>query len=180
MKVTIVSSDQLLLNKLSMKKKYLNGILIVLLIIIWGSLIYKYFGKQNNYLPSQELAYSTTDYKYIYGMTKDTSALVLINFNPFKATKRVKKQVNLKKARPKNQSNKTDKKTIVKWPNITYHGFVKGDSKATRLILLKIGNSLYRKREKETIKDVTLIKAFNDSLIVRYNNNKKTIKKIHD
>lgn len=162
-----------------MNRKYLNSILIVLLIVIWGSVIYKYFGKQHTNSKSQEFVDASMPFEYNSKMTKDTFKLELINTNPFKVLKKIKTSIVSKPSLPK----KTQKKVvnpIIKWPTITYHGFVKGDGKTTRLILLKIENKLYRKREKETIKEVTLIKAHNDSLIVMFNNSKKTIKKIHD
>lgn len=165
-----------------MNKKYLNSGLIVLLVIIWGSVIYKYFGKQTHSQIASEFVSSNHNYKNDYKMVKDTFKLELINSNPFKASNKVKKRVAhgaAKLAQKKNTKKAPNKANIV-WPTITYHGFVMGENKSRPLILLKINNRLYRKREKEIQNEVLLIKAYNDSLIVSFNNTKKTIQKKHD
>ena len=161
-----------------MNKKYLNSVLIVLLLIIWVGVFYKYFGNKNTSIKNTGVSNFTSNYKQNYMIVKDTFKLELIERNPFDASYKIRKTTI-----PKTSVNKKikTKKTIVKksivWPTITYHGFVKGESKATRLILLKIDNRLYRKREKERVKDITLVKAYNDSLVVSLNKNNKTIKR---
>ncbi|NMH85966.1 hypothetical protein [Flavivirga algicola] len=166
-----------------MNKKYVNSVLIAFLIVIWGAVIYKYFGKSNTVEVGVENKVSSTNYQPKYNITKDTFLLEIINKTPFKASKNLKKKATVvKKAKTivKKIPKKHVKKTNVTWPDISYHGFVKGDKKSTRLVLLKINKKLYRKREKETVDGLTLIKAYNDSLWVSFNNIKKTITKIHD
>ncbi len=161
-----------------MKKKYLNSVLIVLLLIIWGSVFYKYFGNKKSSLKNVEALDFTSNYKQNYMVAKDTFTLELIERDPFGASVSIQKINQPKKSvrKPKSVTKPAVKKNIV-WPTITYHGFVKGESNTTRLILLKINNRLYRKREKEIVNDITLVKAYNDSLIVSLNNNNKTIKR---
>jgi hypothetical protein len=161
-----------------MKKKPLNIILLVLLIVIWGGVIYKHFGRSivvkgtPENISGQLLDITKKNF------VKDTFQLHLTNKNPFKTAKpssHTKPKAITKpliKVKPK-------ARTKPKWPNMTYHGFVKGNKNNTRLVLLKIDNKLYRKREKETIKGITLIKVYNDSLKVSYQNNIKHIKKNH-
>ncbi|GAA3591086.1 hypothetical protein Q4Q39_15790 [Flavivirga amylovorans] len=165
-----------------MKKKYLNGVLIVLLIIIWGAVVYKYFGKSNASKKNRDNNISNISSQPKYNVTKDTFLLEIINKSPFKASKRIKKPVQATKVKASTQKPilKHIKKVNTVWPDISYHGFVKGNHKTTRLVLLKIDKKLYRKRENETVGDLTLVKAYNDSLIVSFNNIKKTITKIHD
>nr|WP_308993692.1 hypothetical protein [Mariniflexile sp. KMM 9835] len=155
----------------------MNITLIVLLIIIWSSVFYKYFGGNKSSIKSNEAISSTINYKQKYAIAKDTFQLSLIDRDPFGISSRMIKTPIAKKTvnKPK-VTAKTIQKNIV-WPNITYHGFVKGENETTRLILLKIDKILFRKREKEIVNDITLVKAYNDSLIVSLNNNKKTIKK---
>ncbi|MDO5981441.1 hypothetical protein [Flavivirga spongiicola] len=165
-----------------MKKKYLNSVLIVFLIVIWGAVLYKYFGKPNTSKKNIKNEMSSISYQPKYMVTKDTFLLEIINKTPFKTSKNLRKKVITTKPKvvSKKPPVKPIKKTTAVWPDISYHGFVKGNQKATRLILLKINKKLYRKRENEAVDDLTLIKAYNDSLIVSFNNIKKTITKIHD
>lgn len=160
-----------------MKKKHLNIILTIFLIIIWSSVIYKYFGGKKASVKNVE-SISAANYKQDYIMAKDTFSLKLIDRDPFGVSGRVIKRVESTKPinSPKSIVKPAVKKSIV-WPTIIYHGFVKGESNDTRMILLKIDNRLYRKREKETVNDITLVKAYNDSLTVLFNDNNKTIKK---
>ncbi|AXT18311.1 hypothetical protein D7030_08375 [Flavobacteriaceae bacterium AU392] len=165
-----------------MNKKHLNIGLIVLLIAIWGSVIYRYFGSKKTTDKNTLAITIPENYKDYYTVAKDTFQLELINKNPFKIAKQIKrlkppnKQVVVKKNKP----IKKLVKTSITWPEITYHGFVKGERKSTKLILLKINKKLYRKREKEAIGEISLVKAYEDSLIVSLNKNKKIIYKIHD
>ncbi|MEP1490164.1 MAG: hypothetical protein ABJK28_17225 [Algibacter sp.] len=160
-----------------MNKKYLNSTLIVLLIIIWAAVFYKYFGDSKqlseNTIAINALALNGQDYL----VTKDTFLLELTDRDPFRVSRKIKrKSSKLPKSKPKS-AVKTNKKKSIVWPTIAYHGFVKGDRKNTRLILLKIDNRLYRKREKEIVNEITLVKAYDDSLIVSLNKNNKTITK---
>ncbi len=156
--------------------------LIILLVVIWGAVIYKYFGKSSSINDTMGNDLASTNYKPKYTITKDTFLLEIVNKTPFKASKIVKKKVIQTKPKKTTKKNvvKPVKKINMTWPDISYHGFVKGKNKSTRLILLKIDNRLYRKRESQTINNLTLIKAYSDSLVVSFNSTKKTIQKIHD
>ena len=164
-----------------MNKKYLNSTLIVLLILIWGGVFYKYFGSKKQSDGSLKVANLTQNYKHDYVIRKDTFQLKLIDRDPFGISGKIKRTRKTKTpiTKPKKKLKPIVKKNPV-WPTITYHGFVKGQHKTTRLILVKINNKLYRKREREMVDDIILTKAYNDSLIVSFNKNTKNIKKIHD
>ena len=149
----------------------------MLVLIIWGGVFWKYFGHKGT--PNEIMEYSDiTVNKQNYNIIKDTFSLHLASRDPFEISQRVIRTGNKHQIenKPKPVTKPKPKENVV-WPTITYHGFVKGENNDTRLILLKVENRLYRKREKETIKDITLIKAFNDSLVVSMNNINKTIKR---
>ena len=159
-----------------MNKKYLNIILLVLLIFIWGAVFIKYFGF-NKISPNSTTIGFTSNYSKKYNIFKDTFELKLNELDPFRISGKIIKTpvVNKVEISPKTTVKPIHKNVV--WPSITYHGFVKSEGETTRLILLKINNKLFKKRENETIADITLIKAYNDSLIVSLNNTKKIIKK---
>lgn len=164
-----------------MNKKYLNIALLVLLIVIWGGVLYKHFGKSNVVVNPQENNINTVAYTPKATFSKDTFTLQLINNNPFKTAisvnKKYSKTIVTHKAKPK---VKPKTNTKLEWPKIKYHGFVKSNNQNTPLILLNVDNVLYRKRVTESVKGITLVKVYNDSLKVSYQNNIKNIKKIHD
>ena len=164
-----------------MNKKYLNSTLIVLLIVIWGGVFYKYFGSKKHADGGLKVVSFISNYNHDYAVAKDTFQLKLINRDPFGVNYKFKRKSKGKTriTNPKKNIKQKVKKSIV-WPTITYHGFVKGEHKKTRLILVKINKKLYRKREQQMVGDIILTKAYNDSLIVSLNKNIKTIKKIYD
>lgn len=163
-----------------MNKKYLNGTLFILLIVIWGSVIFKYFGRSKGVVNTNIEIVSNLNYGQNYATVKDTFNLEIKNNDPFKVSKHITKPpLKTESSKPAPKVN-VIKPVTVNWPNITYHGFVKGDNNTTRLILLKVDNKLYKKREKEMIADLTIITAHSDSLIISFNNQLKTIKKIYE
>ncbi len=158
-----------------MDKKYLNIILIVLLIAIWGGVIYKHFTKKKIELPENEI--KSKSMAIDYTIAKDTFVLQLNTRDPFKASKNRRSQNNTtQQAKPSGNRTTKPKQTLV-WPNIQYYGFVKSTPNKTRMALVKINNQLHRKREKQTIDDVKLVKAYSDSIIVLFNKEKKTVRR---
>lgn len=162
-----------------MNKKYLNGVLMILLIIIWGLVIYKYFGSHKAPKTNHDDVASIKYQGLGYNIEKDTFELKFGDRNPFGILNAVKKNSVVKKARIKPKTHFVAKKNVA-WPNIIYYGYVKGGQSTTPLILIKIGDKLYRKRERETVNDLILEKTFDDSLKVSLNGEKKIIKKYEE
>ena len=158
-----------------MNKKYLNSILIVLLVAIWGGVIYKYFVKKDTVLPDN--AIQSKGMAIDYTIAKDTFVLQLNNRDPFKASKRRRAQSNTTQQGKANGNRTTKPKQTLVWPNIQYYGFVKSTENKTRMALVKINNRLHRKREQQIIDDVKLVKAYSDSIIVLFNKEKKTVRR---
>ena len=154
---------------------------MVFLIVIWGGVLYKYFGKQIDTDSSFINNIVESDYNsdYLLIKDKDTFLFQITNQNPFKTSVKKKPLEIIKKSKISSRTTivKNNSKKNIVWPSITYHGFVKGERKTTRLILLKIDNRLYKKREREVLHDIKLVKAYDDSLAVLFKNQRKTIKK---
>ncbi|WP_299883438.1 hypothetical protein [uncultured Lacinutrix sp.] len=159
-----------------MNKKTINSILIILLLLIWGSVIYKYFGKTSTLVTEQVVNSNHLKPNLNYNIDKDTFKLSLEPRDPFKASKNKKTIVNASNSKKRQPINKT-KKANVPWPIIEYYGFVKGKQNSTKKVLLKINSKLYRKREKETIEALTIRKAYSDSILISYNKEHKTFKR---
>jgi len=150
---------------------------VVLIFVIWGSVIKKHFGGENSGPNLATEVMPMQDYNYNRAVVSDTFKLRLAKRDPFQTSRRryattkntTKNTGGIKKTnRPKTN------KTLV-WPQITYHGFVKSDRNNTKLVIVKINNKLFRKRENERVENVKILKAYNDSLKVSFNNNLKTI-----
>ena len=120
-----------------MNKKYLNIALIVLLVCIWGAVIYKYVIKEDTLL--EENVVLSKGMAIDYTIAKDTFVLQLNNRDPFKASKyrRIQSTNTTTQAKPSGKSVNKPKALLV-WPNINYYGSVKSSQNKTRRVLVKI------------------------------------------
>jgi hypothetical protein len=158
-----------------MNKKYINSILIAMLLFIWGAVIYKHFWKPKH-SEQVKLDSTSSNYKREEAVKlKDTFKLEIRNKTPFKAYSAP--NTNSIAVRPKMvyTTRKPLEVKTVSWPKISYHGFVKNDKSKRKLIILKVNGKLSRKRERESVGELVLLKAYNDSIIVKFKNSKKTI-----
>jgi len=158
-----------------MPKKYLNAILILLLLCIWGAVFWKHFIKPKTEVAAMSVI-SPVAYNTKFSIPKDTFDLEITN-NPFKTATLKRPVVS---ARKSNAVKKKVKPVNKVWPSIQYYGFVKRSQNTTRLALIKVSNKLYRKREQESFNDLKLLKAYNDSIIITFNGDKKTIYRVDD
>jgi len=155
-------------------KNYLNSALIVLLVVIWGGIIYKYFGTPKAVEQKQLVVSSNASSNYT--IAKDTFKLTLNARDPFKTSKHRKTPATSTK--PKKTTKKTTKKKMLVWPKIQYFGFVKSATNKTKLVLIKVNGKLHRKREKDNIETLTIVKAYSDSITISLNRQLKTIKRL--
>lgn len=155
-------------------KKNINIALILLLLIIWGSIGYRYFVKsktiknpvviQQNNIPTQ------------YTIRKDTFELKDIK-NPFKNSFIVPKVTQKKRAKKTTQKKKSIPVKI-KWPSIQYHGYVVSKGSNKKLGVINVNGRIIRKREKEIILEkIKIKKIYEDSIQFEYSKTIKTIKK---
>lgn len=151
---------------------------MVLLLFIWGSVLYKYFGKSSVIVLPFSNGSNVTNNSASHTILRDSFVLILNDKDPFRISPRRNAPVQIKEL-PRLDLKKKIVSQLIDWPKISYYGFVKGEQKSTKLVLIKINNKLSRKRENEKFEDVTIVKAFSDSIIVLFNKERKTIKRIN-
>lgn len=110
-------------------------------------------------------------------VTTQTYELNLNGRNPFKVSTKATEKRPQKKIPQRNKKNPSSVIKQVRWPSVKYFGFVKSERSANKLVVLKVNGRLYRKRVSESIQDITISKAYNDSIIVVFEGETKTIKK---
>lgn len=157
-----------------MNKKLLNTILSVLLLFIWGGVFYKYFIKKSAPQVDNVVSHIALDGIMNNNQTKDSFKLALVNKDPFRLSKF---SISKKKTSPLKKLRKPKIIKPLRWPKISYYGFVKRNNARTKLALVKVNGKLYRKREKEYINKLRLVKATGDSIIVSLSHQKMTIKR---
>jgi hypothetical protein len=164
-----------------MKNKKLIYILLPLVIIVWALVIYRIFFVGQT-IPENITTTAKPLIKDSNKEERNTYKLIANYRDPFlggikqliietedKETENNIENSNLRRRRT-NLSR-------VRWPEISYGGFIEGDRDRKTTILLKISNRDYLVHEGDTI-DQIFIKAFyTDSLIVIYNEEEKTLLK---
>ncbi len=152
---------------------------------IWGYVGKKYFSSLESEPPGENIAIKQSFFT-AKNYSKDTFELKLSLRDPFLNGKTSFFNPNTV---TQNQTNHTDKpkqnpqplpfvKPLpVSWPNISYFGYVKNKVKGKQACLVKINQQNHKMFVGDKISEVFLVNAFKDSIIVKYNENFKTVKK---
>ncbi len=157
-----------------MKNKKLIYILLPLALFVWGMIVYKIFFQTNT--PEEHITFMpNTMVKKNDAVLPDTFELKLNYTDPFlKNEKRVistKAQTAPKvvEAKPKKSAE------TINFPAIKFDGFIK--KQENELAIVSINGSSHFMKTGETAKEIKLIRIYSDSIIVSFQNQKRTIKK---
>lgn len=156
-------------------KKYLNIGLILLTIFIWGAIMYTYFyskevSKNVEFLPKVTTAVNFT-------IRKDTFDLIAIK-NPFSNSIKTTRKVSQKTKKSTKQKKKSIIPETIKWPTISYHGYVVQEGSSKKLGILKVNGKVTKKRSNDLIMNEFEIKnIYEDSIQLLYKKTLKTFKK---
>lgn len=159
-------------------KKRINIILILAVIGLWGTVIYRAI---NQYLFSKKNIENITPSRVNFNsklMTKDTFLLEVIPRDPFLNKKNYSTIPIQKKIFRNNQAIKKNiqilnKKEASIWPVVLYYGYIKGKRE---IALLNINKKLYRLGINEQKDGLIVRKIYKDSVEVTYNKEKKIFK----
>lgn len=155
-------------------KKKINILLIVVVLGLWGTAIYRYL---RGFFLSSEVSKNATEREFTdindFLIKRDTFILRPVEHDPF-FDRMITAQESVKPLRPYKPVTYSKKEQIV-WPVIEYFGYIKPQSNK-ELILLKINNKLFRLRIFEQKDGVKVNKIYKDSVQLIFNNEKKIIK----
>ena len=160
-----------------MKKKRINIVLIIVVVGLWGTLIYKYFRPHlAGQVVSQSIEYQNNNEVRI--ATKDTFELRRLDFDPF-----FNKVVNKSVVFTSNAAvSYPPKKPVVKnlnkvFPTVSYFGYIKSTKRAKEMILIKINQQLKRVRLNQIIDGLIIKSIYRDSIEVVFQGEARTIKR---
>jgi hypothetical protein len=157
-----------------MNKKHINIVLIIAVISLWGTVLYKYV---NRFLTTNELVYTQQNLSIpiVAKIEKDTFTIYPLERDPFLGKLLVKKQNNFKTKNPviKSFVKNIEPKITSPFPRIQYFGYIKSQDKSEKLILLKVNNKLERVRLKANIDGLIIEKIYKDSIEVLFNKEKR-------
>lgn len=166
-----------------MKNKTITYILSIVVLIIWGTIVYKIFSHSDI---ESENTNKVNNYSQINdSKTIDTFSLSLSYEDPFlKGTKKIKTTIqDIAKSDNKYKQNYIKKKmgsqkrenTSIVWPSIRYEGMIKSQNMTTAIV--KINNKSYFIQQDEIVENVRIQKITQDSIIVEYQQKYKIVKK---
>lgn len=154
-------------------KKNINIVLILLLLIIWGSIGYKYFVKKETVEHRSIVQQKETPLHYT--IRKDTFEIKDIK-NPFNNVF-IKSKSSRKIGNGKTSNKKKSIPVQIKWPSIQYHGYIVSKGNSKKLGVINVNGKIMKKREKEIILEKFKIKKiYEDSIQFECNKVLKTIK----
>jgi hypothetical protein len=156
-----------------MKNKRNTYVLLLLVLIIWGAVIYRFFNFTDNteVLLEEKLAFFSTNKATIKERKPN---LINTNYrdpflgkvylgNSFNEINRKKSEVHNKKVAP------------VLLPDLVYKGLVSDSKNKNKVYMVLIKGHTYLLRERETEEGITVIKGSSTEIFILYKQKKYTI-----
>ncbi|WP_103865336.1 hypothetical protein [Aquimarina sp. I32.4] len=144
-------------------------VLLPLVAFIWGAIVFQVVGAFSDEDP---VVMGTEEVSVAPIKTKERERFKLgvVERDPFLGTlyKPKKKKISTVKVRVK--------KTVLVWPSIQYKGVVSGQGNTNAIYLIEINNADQLIKLRQTISEVTLVKAFSSSVRLRYKGKTKDFK----
>ncbi|MGN6640577.1 MAG: hypothetical protein ACTHJ8_16820 [Mucilaginibacter sp.] len=161
-----------------MKNKKLTYLLIVLVLGLWGMIVYRIFNAVTAN-DDDNIAQSVKPLKEAlndYAMVKDTATLSLHYSDPFKAAQNIRKDtVAASHPRVVIRHNLRPAPPAINWSVITYSGYIRNPGSKKLIALLNINGRSAALAEGETREQVKLLKNLRDSIKISYQGKTKFI-----
>lgn len=166
--VKIQNIKQLIQPKVSpLNKKTKTYLLLGAVIIIWSSIVFKFFSGYNPEVVSVEQQDLATNFKPILKKV-DTFSVQEIPRDPFLGT--------ISKKRTSSISTVTRKaKDTLQIPKMVYLGLLKKQQSKNQIFVLNIDNEQFIVKKGQVVKKVKVIQADTKKMIVSYNNKAITL-----
>ncbi|MGB3948533.1 MAG: hypothetical protein WBM13_11155 [Bacteroidia bacterium] len=164
-------------------KKNVIYILLPIVLIVWGTIIYRIFNTVNHTtaLNTNTSAITNANFSNVL----DTFSINPIYNDPFIRKKQVIEPIlhtQTTIAKPTKEKelvkkNDTDTQNNKNWPNIIYHGRVKNVETQQQFAIVQINGLSVFMKSGDVESELKLLKITDDSIEVSFQNNKKIIKK---
>ncbi|KIA94981.1 MULTISPECIES: hypothetical protein [unclassified Flavobacterium] len=166
-----------------MVKKKINIILILIVLVLWGTVIYKSingsFFFNETVLKRQN---SNNDFVF-HQVNKDTFELDKIKHDPFLnkqllsgTTVDEKQNLGFPTTKKNRASIVPKPKPNITWPDLTYYGYIESKGRNEELVLLKIDSKLCRLKLNSPMNGLMVKKKYKDSIQVIFNSETKIIR----
>ena len=151
-----------------MKNKTKTYILLTLVLGIWGVIGYKILSAANPTSPDMVQQRVDVSFNPKAKIETDTFSIQTVNRDPFLGTLLVKKKSTPKKIKPK---------TPLIWKPIIYHGIISNQNNKAKVFIISIENQQHLIKVGQTINEIKLVRGNNNSVLLSYKGEKKTISK---
>jgi hypothetical protein len=160
-----------------MKNRFFQYLLIILVIAIWGAIIYKIITKMNSKeninLPSSSIL------KNDLQKTEDEKYTVSGNYGHYPFVEIIGNELGVAVTKDEDSYNETNvydnPVQPVNWPKIEFHGLIINNKNTEfKIALVKIENFDYLLKRKEEVRDIKVLALYPDSIVLSFKNNKKT------
>ncbi|MCH4831322.1 hypothetical protein B0A56_05555 [Flavobacterium columnare NBRC 100251 = ATCC 23463] len=171
-----------------MMKKKINVILLIGVLALWGTVIYKYISHFFQDKQIENNFENNITIKLPDKIEKDTFLLGSLSIDPFLKTVKVIKIENNKPQQTNITTNLLKlKKNEIKpikpvkvieenpFPDIKFYGYIKTQGKAEELILIKVNDNLFKTRLNTECNGVVIKKIYRDSLEVKFEKRKRIV-----
>ena len=166
-----------------MKNKKLTYILIPAVIIIWGAIAFKIIGSLKKTDSGSNLSLQSA--MNVKTDTSDIRFTLIADYrDPFlsvqKRTPVVSNTTTIQQPKPTRsiQRRSIARRSRVRWPAVEYGGVIRNKKSSSLTGLVKINNNDYLMSEGMIIEEIELLKIYEDSIQLKYNDETKGFPKI--
>lgn len=166
-----------------MKNKKLTYILIPLVLMVWGTIIYRIVsvGEVDK---DYSKAYTSLDENETNGILTDTFEIHTNYRDPFLGN-RTRKSISSENVQTSfttssniiSNNATVSVRSSIKWPDIVYSGLIKNQKSNKQLALVQIDGQANIMKLGDVVGEITLSKIFRDSIEVKFYKEKRIIKK---
>jgi hypothetical protein len=158
-------------------KKKINIVLLIAVISLWGTVIYRYVNRFFSDAPIPSIVGNTQFVTSRKNSVKDTFELTKIARDPFLGEfvgPITKPASNAKALNTKPKIKKELPKVAEKrFPSVVYYGYIKGIDKSHETILLRVDGSFLKLQLNQDKNGLKVVALKNDSIKVLYNRESK-------
>jgi len=162
-----------------MKNKKVQVVLIIVVLLIWGTILYKFLFYNDDEQKS-EIVFRNEKEKENTNIIPDTFNL-LCNYNdPFLSGVVFHENITESADDKESETKLPEIKNVIKpvvWPELKYCGLIQNIKSESKTGLLKINKKEYVIYENFIVKDIVVVKVYNDSIILKLEEEIKTLKK---
>lgn len=156
-----------------LKSKKSLYVLIPLTLVIWGIVAYNIYTGLNPEFPPVEPV-DRSRFRESEINEKQLETFLEPEYNPFSGKTYVSKKELVRSSKNENKQRRIQP---IKWPQVTYLGFIKDKASRKKVAAFKVNGNIRTFKNRETIDSLALVSANGEKAVMRYKSQRKEFKK---